>query len=157
MYILFLIAAAGLALNAPSPSPSPVPFGAMATCAQNVRVIPEIFQAMTSDTARRAIDHARLIDPANWRDILGEDTERQATGAIATCPAGPKRDLLRAYAASWLGYIEWYSDIDRWRDDLNLSDQLFSACVKANSGLLRGAQCATGIETNARWRKAWGS
>jgi hypothetical protein len=138
----------------------PVPFGPTATCAQNLSVMPGLFEALTSDTARRILERERSgeLPPSLPRSgPPNGEIEQKALGAPATCPAGPQRDLLRAFAASWRGFVEHYEDDDRWRDDLNLSDQLFAACVKAKSGTDLGARCATGIETNGRWRRAWGS
>ena len=64
--------------------------------------------------------------------------------------------LRTAYVASWHGFVHYYASADRWRDDLNLADQLFAACVKRRTGMEQGARCATAIETNARWRRDWG-
>jgi hypothetical protein len=165
---LLVIALVWLTLTAqdesPMPAPTSVDFGPTVTCAQNLKVIPGLFEAITSDKARQAIEDDRQIrvmrnePPSVSALVLGnEEVEQTLLGATATCPVGPNRDLLRAFAASLRGFVKYYKGGDGWRDDLNLSDQLLAACVKANSGTALGARCATGIETNGRWRRAWGS
>jgi hypothetical protein len=165
---LLLIVIVWLTLTAqdesPMPTPASVDFGPTVTCAQNLKAIPGLVETITNDKARQAIEDDRQIrvmrheSPSDSTLVLvNEEIDQTVLGATATCPVGPKRDLLRAFAASLRGFVKYYKSGDGWRDDLNLSDQLFAACVKANSGTALGARCSTSIETNGRWRRDWGS
>jgi len=147
--------ATDVAAIAQGTNPDPVIYGPKGTCAGNLDKTQSSIEVLTSDSMRRIIANMQSLNQ-DYRSILGEQNEKDAESAIATCPSGPQRDLLRAYVSSWRGFIEHYIDNEAWRDDLNLSDQLFSACVRQSAGTAQGARCATGIERNARWRRAWG-
>jgi hypothetical protein len=115
------------------------------SCARNQAAIPGVYSLMTSGDPPSSGD---------FRSRMLTTIAQRVYASAPMCPAGARRDTLRAYALSLRGLSKHSSGVD-WHDDLNLSDQLFDACVKLNGGTELGARCATAIQTNARWRRAW--
>lgn len=148
-----LIAAATAAVRAQDDSAGKRYFGPSYSCAVNLSNVPYSFDTYNGDIAT----HVIARDPEAKAVLLkgSHEDEARAVASVETCAAGPKRDLLRAYVAAWRAALDWYDDNDAWRDDLNLSDQLFRACSKREAGTMLGAHCETMIQQNARRRLAW--
>ena len=142
VFALLLVA---LATMTQAPLPSATASSAPLTCGSATDSASFIFGVETTASAIPADDLARMYR-RSYASVLSR---------VNVCPVGTQRDVLRAYVFSYRAFLGHYDSQLDWRDDLNLSDQLFAACVKRNAGTTVGARCATAMETNARWRRDW--
>jgi hypothetical protein len=137
-------------------TPTPVSEWPHQSCAANLTQIPSAFDIDTDDEMRSLLafsaSHPTSISLA---DQAGAPVQRQAEAAIATCPRGSERDLLRGYALAWRGFVEHYAGDDRAADDLNLATQLFANCVALAHATEQGARCESAQERVARWKVDW--
>jgi hypothetical protein len=130
--------------------------GSDVPCSTNVANVPKWFDIFNGDQFLRTVAAEDRVggEPAVLLDGARQ-YEAKALAAVGTCPAGPQRDLIRAYIAAWRAELEWFDKDDSWRDDLNLSDSLFRACMARNAGTTLGAHCETVMQQNARRRALW--